>query len=118
MHVALVQVGPDHAIAGIIHTQIMRDDTQTDPQSAFSANINAPGVPPKTLPLNNNSSIDIPVHSGAMQGTIHIEVDDFRVLPSGATAGNATAIACKIVFKLKEFFTVTIGSLDVTASLK
>jgi hypothetical protein len=115
---ALIQVGPDHAIAGVIHTQIMRDDTQTDPQHAFSANINAPGVPPQTLPLNNNSSINIPVHSGVMNGTIHVEVDDFQVLPSGATAGNATAISCKVVFKLVEFFSITLGSVNVTASLK
>jgi hypothetical protein len=111
-------VGPPHAIAGIIHAQILRDDTQTDPQQAFSAQINAPGVPQQTLPLNNASSIDFPISSGKFQGTIHVEVDDFRVLPAGATGTAATAIACTVVFKLIEFFKFTIGSIPVTASLK
>jgi hypothetical protein len=93
---ALVPVGSDHSVAGIIHVQIQRDDTSTDPQSAFFAQINAPGVPPQLLPLNNNSALDFPVHSG-----------------------NATAIACKIVFKLKALiFTITLGSVDVTAALR
>jgi len=111
-------VGSDHSIAGIIHVQIFRDDTQTDPQQAFSAQINAPQVPQQTLPLNNNASLDFPIHSGKFQGTIHVEVDDFTVLPHGAAAGQATAISCKIVFKLIEFFKFTIGSIPLTASLK
>ena len=41
---ALVSVGADHAIAGIIHVPIFRDDMATDPQKAFSAKINAPNV--------------------------------------------------------------------------
>jgi hypothetical protein len=115
---AQVPVGSDHSIAGIIHVQILRDDTQADPQQAFTAQINAPAVPQQTLPLANGSALDFPIHSGKFQGTIHVEVDDFSVLPAGAGAGAATAIACKIVFKLVEFFSFTIGSIPVTASLK
>ena len=116
---AQVQVGPDHAVAGIIHVQILRDDTSTDPQTAFSAQINAPGPQQLTLPLNNGSALDFPVSSGNVQGQVHVEVDDFRTLPAGASAGSATAIACKIVFKLQAFiFHVVLGSVDVTAALK
>ncbi|HEV3086896.1 MAG TPA: hypothetical protein VGX96_06685 [Candidatus Elarobacter sp.] len=115
---ALVPVGTDHSVAGIIHVQILRDDTQTDPQQAFSAQIDAPGVPQQTLQLGNGQSLQFPVHSGKMTGTVRAEVDDFTVLPAGATAQTATAISCKIVFKLVEFFTITIGSVNVSASLK
>jgi hypothetical protein len=111
-------VGPPHAIAGIIHAQIFRDETQTDPQQAFSVQINAPGVPQQTLPLNNAAALDFPISSGTFHGTIHVEVDDFRLLPAGASGAAATAIACTVVFKLVEFFTLTIGSIPVTASLK
>ena len=111
-------VGPPHAIAGIIHAQILRDETQSDPQQAFSAQINAPGVPQQTLPLSNGSSIDFPISSGKFQGMIHVEVDDFRILPAGATGTAVTAISCTVVFKLIEFFKFTIGSIPVTASLK
>jgi hypothetical protein len=116
---ALVPVGSDHSVAGIIHVQILRDGSSSDPQSAFTARINAPGVPPQMLPLNNNSSLDFPVHSGNVNGDVHVEVDDFRLLPGGAAPADATAIACKIVFKLKAIiFSITLGSVDVTAAVK
>ncbi len=115
---ALVPVGGDHSIAGIIHVQIFRDSAQSDPQQAFSAQINAPEVPQQTLRLGNGQSLQFPISSGKFNGTIRAEVDDFAVLPAGATAQRATAISCKIVFKLLEFFTITIGSVNVTASLK
>ena len=115
---ALVPVGPDRSVAGVIHVQILRDSTQTDPQQAFSAQINVPDVPQQTLQLGNGRSLEFPVRSGKFNGTIRAEVDDFAVLPAGASAQNATAISCKVVFKLLEFFTITIGSVDVTASLK
>ena len=41
---ARINVGPNHTIAGIIHTQIERDDTQSDPEKAFFAAVHAPGV--------------------------------------------------------------------------
>ena len=116
---ALVPTGSDHSVAGIIHVQIMRDPAATDPAAAFSAQINAPDVPQQTLPLNNASSLDFPIRSGQINGTVHVEVDDFTTLPGGAAAENVTAIACKIVFKLKAIiFSVTIGSIDITAALK
>jgi hypothetical protein len=115
---ALVPVGADHSVAGIIHVQILRDNATGDPQAAFFAQINAPNVGQQTLPLHNGASLDFPVHSGQMNGTIHVEVDDFRMLPQGASGAQATAIACLIVFKLQEFFSITLGSVPVTASLK
>jgi hypothetical protein len=115
---ALVPVGTDRSVAGVIHVLILRDSTQTDPQQTFSAQINAPEVPQQTLRLGNGQSLQFPVRSGTFNGTIRAEVDDFAVLPAGASAQNATAISCKVVFKLLEFFTITIGSVDVTASLK
>jgi hypothetical protein len=115
---ALVPVGSAHAVAGIIHVQILRDDTISDPQKAFSAQIDAPEVPQQTLPLANGSSLQFPLSSGKISGTIRAEVDDFTALPAGATAQDVTGISCKVVFKLIEFFTITIGSVPVTASLK
>jgi hypothetical protein len=113
----MAQVVSDHTIAGIIHVQVVRDPTQSDPQTAFSAVVNAPGIT-KTLPLNDNSTLDFPIKSGTLNGTIHVEVDDFTVLPHGATAANATAISCSIVFKLIEIVHITLGSVPVTAALK
>jgi hypothetical protein len=115
---AALPVGPAHAIAGVIHAQIFRDPAQTDPGQAFSVQINAPNCPQQTLPLNNAASLDFPISSGKFQGTIHVQVDDFRLLPAGASGASATAIACTIVFQLVEFFKFTIGSVPVTASLK
>jgi len=109
-------VGPDHSIAGILHVQILRDDASTDPQSAFSAQINAPGFS-KVLPITNGSHLSFPVKSGAFNATVQAEVDDFRFLPAGATGQDATAISCKIVFALIEFIALKLGSIDVTAAL-
>ena len=115
---ALVQDGPQHTVAGVITVQVMRDDAQTDPQQTFSAQINVPSVPQQTLPLHNGSSLSFPVHSGQFNGTIKAEVNDFTLQPNGASPANATGLACKIVFKLQEFFSITLGSVNVTASLK
>ena len=115
---AFVPDGPQHTVAGVIVVQIMRDDAQTDPQQAFSAQINVPSVPQQTLPLNNGSSSSFPVHSGQFNGTIKAQVDDFTLQPNGASPADATGLACKIVFKLQEFFSITLGSVNVTCSLK
>jgi|SRR5947209_12297439 len=114
---ARTNVGPDHVVAGIIHTQIQREAAEPDQGKAFFALINAPGTS-FDLPLQNGASIDRPISSGAMHGDLHVEVDDFRLVPAGATAATATALACKVVFKLRSFFSVTLGSIDVTAALK
>jgi hypothetical protein len=115
---ALVPDGPPHTVAGVIMVQIMRDDAQTNSQQAFSAQIDVPSCPPQTLPLNNGSSISFPVHSGQFNGTVRAQVDDFTLEPNGASPADATGLACKIVFKLQEFFSLTLGSVNVTASLK
>jgi hypothetical protein len=115
---ALVPDGPAHKVAGVILVQIMRDDAQTDPQQALSAQIDVPSVPPQTLPLRNGASQSFPVHSGQFNGTISATVVDFELEPKGASPANATGLACKIVFKLQEFFSITLGSVNVTASLK
>jgi len=107
----------DHTIANVIHVQILRDDAQADPQQAFSAMINAPGIS-QTLPLNNASSLDFPLRVGPLRGTVHAEVDNFTVLPAGASPDEATAISCLIVFKLTELIQFTIGSIPVTAAFK
>ena len=107
----------DHTIANVIHVQILRDDAQSDPTKAFSAAINAPGIS-QTLPLSNGSSLDFPIRVGALNGSIHAEVDNFNLLPAGATAGKVTAISCLVVFKLIEFVHFTIGSIPVTAAFK
>lgn len=115
---ALVPDGPQHTVAGVITVQIMRDDTQTDPQQAFSAQIDVPSVPQQTLPLRNGASQSFPVRTGPLNGTISAEVDDFELQPNGASPADATGLACKIVLKLQEFFSLTLGSVNVTASLK
>jgi hypothetical protein len=107
----------DHAIAGVIHTQIQRDDAANGPQEAFFAQINAPGFS-KSLPLHNGSTVDFPINAGVLNGTVHVEVDDFNVLPHGADAAHATAISCLIVFKLVAILRVTLGSIPVTAAFK
>lgn len=113
---ALTPVGIDHNIGGVIHVQIMHDSSSTHPADGFSARINAPGLT-KDLPLRNGSTIEFAVPAGPLPGTVRAEVDDFRLLPAGATDGAATAIACKVVFKLIAIAHVTLGSVDVTAAL-
>jgi len=110
-------IGTDHVVGGVIHVQILRDDAAQNVDTMFSAAINAPGIS-KTIPLNNASSLDFPISSGALHGTIHVQVENFMLLPGGATPANATAISCLIVFKLVEFFSITLGSVPITASLK
>jgi len=119
--VAKIQVGPDHVVADVIHVQILRDTSHANPQQAFSAKINAPGFS-QELQIENGASktFQLPgvVIAGApVSPTVHVEVDDFRLLPAGSNAANATAIACLLVFKLVEIFRLTIGSIAVTASL-
>jgi hypothetical protein len=112
-------IGSPHSVAGIIHTQVLRDDAVTDPQQAFFVQVDAPGFS-DTIPLNNNEAkewtLPVPV-AGFSSPTVRAEVDDFRLLPGGTTSAKATAIACKLVFKLIEIFKITIGSVDITASL-
>ncbi|HEX3464376.1 MAG TPA: hypothetical protein VHS78_10050 [Candidatus Elarobacter sp.] len=115
---ALVPDGPTHTVAGVIAVQIMRDDAQNDPAQAFSAQIDVPSVPQQTLPLHNGSSLSFPVHTGNINGTVRAEVDDFTLQPNGTSPADATGLTCKIVFKLQEIFTITLGSVNVTASLK
>jgi hypothetical protein len=113
-----LKVVSDHAVAGAIHVQVVRDTTVHDPQQAFSAQINAPGFS-QSLPLHNGSSVQFPIAAGVLNGTVHVEVDDFNVLPHGATAATATAISCNVVFKLFELIArITIGSVPVTAALR
>jgi hypothetical protein len=114
---SFVPIGTDHVIGGVIHVQILREDTAQTVDAMFSAAINAPGIT-KTIPLNNAASLDFPISSGALHGTIHVQVENFMLLPGGATSSNATAISCLLVFKLVEFFSITLGSVPITASLK
>jgi hypothetical protein len=115
------QVGPDHVIGGVIHVQIFRDPTISDPQKAFSAQINAPGFS-DTFNISNGASqkFSVPVSIPGVPGspTVSVQVDDFRLLPAGSTAQNATALAFLLVFKIVEFFQITIGSIAVTSGLK
>ena len=118
----MTQIGPDHVIGGVIHVQILRDPSKTDPQQAFSAQINAPGFS-QTLQVSNGASKTFQIPGVSIGGipaspTVLVEVDDFRLLPAGATGQNATAIAFNLVFKLVEIFRLTIGSIPVTASLQ
>jgi hypothetical protein len=116
---AQVPIGSPHAVAGIIHTQVFRDDTIADLQKAFFAKVDAPGFS-DVIPLNNNESKEwtLPVGVPAVGNvTARVEVDDFRLLPAGSTPATAKALACKLVFRLKEIFQVTIGSVDIAASL-
>jgi hypothetical protein len=113
--VAKTNVGSPHSVAGIIHVQVVRETTATNPQEAFFAQVDAPGLS-DLIPLNNNEVKEWTLPVGNV--TARAEVDDFRLLPGGSTPANATAVACKLVFRLKEIFLVTIGSLDITASLK
>ncbi|MGZ3503230.1 MAG: hypothetical protein ACXWNJ_04135 [Vulcanimicrobiaceae bacterium] len=116
------QIGPDHVVADVIHVQIQRDPAASDAQKAFFAKINAPGFS-QTLPIANGASKDyqlagVQIGGAPVSPTVHVEVDNFRLLPAGSTAKNATAIAFLLVFRLEEIFKLTIGSIPVTASLK
>ena len=117
---AKIPFGPPHSVAGIIHTQVLREETATDLQSAFFVQIDAPGLS-DLIALANNQSREwaLPVGVPGIPGhpTARAEIDDFRLLPAGATPQSASAIACKLVFKLKEIFSITIGSVDITASI-
>ena len=117
---ALTPVGPPHVIGGVIHTQILEDPSQTDPNKRFWARINVPGLS-HDMQLGDAQSLDIklPVSvAGFAKPTLHVEVDDFRLLPAGSSEANATAIALLLVFRIVEIFKLTVGSIPVTASLK
>lgn len=115
------QVGPDHVIGDVIHVQIFRDPSVTDPNQAFSAQINAPGFS-KVMNIANGvtQTFSIPVSMAGLPAnpTISVDVDNFRLLPAGSNAQTATALAFLLVFKVVEIFHITIGSIPVTASLK
>lgn len=118
---ASTQVGQDHIIAGIIHVQILRDTSAADPSGAFSAQITGPGFS-ETLPIANGQSKEYSlagVHIGGLPAnpTIRVEVDNFRLVPPGATSADASALAFLLVFKLVEIFQITIGSVPVSAAL-
>jgi hypothetical protein len=108
-----VKIGPPHVLADAIQTQVYRNEQEHDPQKAFSLEIDAPGLR-KTVPINNGAALEIPIHPV----TVHLEIDDFRLVPPNATVQNATAIAFRIVAKAEAFVPLTIATVDVTASLK
>jgi hypothetical protein len=112
-----IAVGPSHTIAEIVHVQFLRDDTQGDPKSVFSAKINAPRYE-GTLALNNAPTLESPIHSGVLPATIHmVGVDDFQLVPSDAMRATAKALTCKSVFRPTEFFSLTLGSVPVAVAL-
>lgn len=116
----LTPVGPAHVIGGVIHVQLVEDKSQSDPSHRFSAEINVPGWS-KTLAIADGQALNekIPVNvANFADPTLHVEVDDFRLLPAGTSKANATGIAFLLVFKIVEIFKITIGSIPVTASLK
>jgi len=115
----LSKVGSDHVIGGVLHVQIQRDSTQTDPQKAFTAQINGPGFS-HTFQIANNASekIQLPVKIGALAGNLLVEVQNFTLLPAGATPTAATALTFLLVFKIIEIFRITVGSIPVSAALK
>ena len=112
-----IQVGPDHIIGDVIHTRILRETTETNPEKAFFAEINVPGFDTQ-MPITNGAAHDY--HLPSVPGlpvspTIHVEVDDFTLAPPG---NKPTAVSFKLVFKLVEFFRITLGSIPVTANLQ
>jgi hypothetical protein len=110
---AWTNVGPAHPVAGgILSTQIQRDTAQTDPQKAFQAVVS--GALSATVPIANGVSKEYPWKTG----TLRIEIDNFTLLPPGSTPANATHITALAVFKVIEIFTVTIGSVPISADLK
>jgi hypothetical protein len=113
------KVGSDHVIGGVLHVQIQRDSTQTDPEKAFSAVINGPGFS-HTFQIANNASekIQLPVKIGALAGNLLVEVHNFTLLPANASADTATALSFLLVFKIVEIFKITVGSIPVSAALK
>ena len=118
---ATKQVGPDHAIARVIHVQIHRDDQEKDPDKAFSAHINAPGFS-LVVQISNGKSTTfklpgVNIGAAPVDPTVAVEVDDFGLLPGGSTPATAKALHFVLVFKLVEIFRITIGSIPVTAAL-
>lgn len=115
------EIVSNHVIGGVIHVSILQDTSQPDPSKAFSAEIHAPGTS-RTFAISDGASEDVTltgVHiGGAASPTIHVEVDDFGLLPAGAAPQQATALHFLLVFKLVEIFRITLGSIPVTARLQ
>jgi hypothetical protein len=103
-----------------VHIEVLRNTEIADPQQAFSAALDVPGQANRlTLPIRNDESVQFPLHIGAIDGEIVAVVEDFALLPPGTGAKGANTASFKLVFKLKEFIgVITIGSIDVRASLK
>ncbi|HEV3154413.1 MAG TPA: hypothetical protein VGZ02_11460 [Candidatus Baltobacteraceae bacterium] len=120
-NMAGIQVGPDHVIGGVIHVQILKDPAKPGEQ-AFSAQINAPGFS-DAIAISDNASKQfrlpgVTIAGAPVSPTVLVQVENFTLLPAGASASNATALSFLLVFKLVEIFRITIGSIPVTASLK
>jgi hypothetical protein len=116
----LTPVGPPHVIGGVIHTQILEDASQSDPNQRFYADINVPGFD-KQIQLGNNTSdtIKLPVSvANFVNPTLQVKVENFNLLPPGSNSSNATALSLLLVFRIVEIFYLTIGSIPVTANLK
>jgi len=116
----LTPVGPPHVIGGVIHTQILQDTSQSDPNQRFWADINVPGLN-KQMQIGNGQSmtVNLPVSvAGFPNPTLLVQVENFTLLPAGSNNANATALSFLLVFKIKEIFNITIGSVPVTANLK
>lgn len=112
------QIGPDHNIGGVIHTQIFRDDQATDPAKAFKAKINGPNFS-EDFAIANGASVDYPLPVAGGH-SVHVEVDNYNLLPGGSTPQNATALSFLLVFRVRigGIINITVGSVPVTASLK
>jgi len=117
---ALTPIGPPHNIGNVFHTQILQDKSVNDATKAFFAEVTGPNGLQKQVPLNNSTSMDIPI-SGIpgfpLAPNLHVEVDNFMLLPAGSTPTTAHSLSCLVVFKVKELFSLTIGSVPVSASL-
>ncbi|TAM65596.1 MAG: hypothetical protein EPN48_18390 [Microbacteriaceae bacterium] len=114
-----MSVVSDHVIAGLLHVQVLRDESQPDPQASFTVQIIGPGFK-RTFPISNNTVEDFKlsgVHVGGIptDPTIRLQVENFALVPPGSTA---TAIGFLLVFKLVEIFQITLGSVPVSCALR
>lgn len=110
-------VGPPHNIGGVFHTQIMRDPATSDPTKAFYAQIDGPVGFQQQLLINNGVSKDYPIAGVPGAATLHVEIDNYTLLPAGSSPNDAKGISFLVVFKLREIFLITVGSVPVTATL-
>jgi hypothetical protein len=116
----LTPIGPPHVVGGVIHTQVLEDASQSDPNQRFWAAINVPGLNEQIQISNNQSKeIKLPVSvAGFANPTLQVKVENFNLLPAGSNASNATALSFLLVFRIVEVFYLTVGSVPVTANLK